>query len=163
MEVKKMTKDIERQVIELIAADRIYMAISSMDGKLYRQRPKLAKDLGLKSGESFEGERVYARVETGDTLKARGIRDGVEEFKTHYPRHGKILEGYIQEKRAQSETNVYFGVQSGCKLTQEDYLGVMKNLGLTNTESMNLYPALKNTSQKLAENRGKPERSVLIG
>lgn len=33
----------ERQLIELIATDRIEMPISSMSGKLKRQKPKLAQ------------------------------------------------------------------------------------------------------------------------
>jgi len=158
-----MTKDIERQVIELIATDRIDIPISSMSGKLKRSKPKLAKALGLSTGDYFEGERVYARVVSEDTMKARGMREGIDKFSQEFPRYGKILNGYIEEQRANSETHVYFGVNLGVKLTQSDYLGVMENLGFTETVARNLYPALIDISRKLNKARNGEERSVLIG
>ena len=38
-----MTEQLERQFIEIVAMDRIDRPISSMSGKLKRQKPKLAK------------------------------------------------------------------------------------------------------------------------
>jgi len=55
-----MTNELERQVIELVATDRLYVPSSSFDGKLERSRPKLAHALGL-NNRGFQGERTYVR------------------------------------------------------------------------------------------------------
>ena len=57
-----MEENIERQLIEIIATDRIDKPISSMSGRLKRAKPKLARSVELDSGDSFEGDRTYARV-----------------------------------------------------------------------------------------------------
>jgi len=157
-----MEKDIENQLIEIIATDRIDKPISSMSGKLKRAKPKLAQILELKSGESFEGERAYARVESEDKMKARGMRKGVNEFKKQHPRYGAILEGLIAEQRVSSETHLYFGLYEGCRITADDYLGVMNTLGFTETTARKLYPELMNISRSLTKKREETERSILI-
>ena len=88
-----MKNDLERQIIELITADRLDVPISSMSGKLKRMKPKLAKDIEL--DEFFEGDRTYARIEEDDRLKARGMKEGIEVFEAEYPKHGKILRDYM--------------------------------------------------------------------
>jgi len=157
-----MTENIERQIIEIIATDRIDKPISSMSGKLKRAKPKLAKAVGLQPGDSFEGQRVYARVGTDDVMKARGMRSAINEFAENYPRHGKILDGLIEEQRELSETHLYFGMNDGCRLTADDYLGVMTNLGFTEATAGKLYPELMGTSYKMARKR-QEERSILVG
>lgn len=157
-----MTEQLERQVIELIAADRIFITASSIDNKLKKVRPNLARAIDI-LGKSYIGERVYARVETEDsTEKARTMRDAVDEFATKYPRHGKILNGLIEETREAKESNLYFGINAGCRLTAEDYLGVMSNLGFTESQSRALYAPLIETSRAIAKKRNE-ERSILIG
>ncbi len=153
----------ERQLIQLIATDRIEMPISSMSGKLKRQKPKLASALNLDQWKgNYEGERVYGRVEIEDKLKARKITEAVDEFITKYPKPGEILSQIIEEKRSESETHLYFGVNQGCRLTSDDYMGVMKNLGFTEATARGLYSELIDVSRKLSKARDK-ERSVLIG
>ena len=157
-----MTEQLERQVIELIATDRIHIPLSSMDGRLKRQKPKLARGIELPR-KRFQGERVYARVEIDDvTQKARTIREAVNQFAEKYPRYGKILDGLIEETRQAKETNLYFGVNQGCRLTADDYIGVMTSLGFTETTAQRLYPDLMNISRNLARKRDE-ERSILIG
>ena len=157
-----MTENIEKQVIEIIATDRIDMPISSMSGKLKRTKPKLAKALDLKAGESYDGKRVYARVEKSDELKSRGMSEGIALFEKKYPRYGAILREMIDEQRASSETHLYFGINEGCRLTSEDYLGVMTNLGFSESIAGRLYPELVEISTNLARKRDE-ERSILIG
>ena len=155
---------LERQIIQLIATDRIHVPISSMSGKLKRIEPKLAKAVDLSDYDgSFIGKRVYARVETDDTtMKARTMADAIKQFEGEYPRHGKILVGMIEEERAAKETYLYFGVNSGCKLTADDYMGVMTNLGLSESTVRGLYPELMEISRRMAKKRDE-ERSVMIG
>jgi len=157
-----MTEKLERQIIQLIATDRIYIPISSMDSKLKRQRTKVAKNVRIPE-EKFEGDRVYARVETDDvTLKARTMSEAVEKFSEAYPRHGKILAGLIEETRASKETNLYFGVNEGCRLTADDYMDVMTNLGFTEATAASLYPELMDISRNMSRKRDE-ERSILVG
>ncbi len=158
------SKNLERQIIELIAVDRIDIPISSMGGKLKRQKPKLAKEVDLSEHKNkFRGERVYARIEIDDiTQKARTISEAVNEFAEKYSRHGKILKGLIEEKRQAKESNLYFGINPGCRLTADDYLGVMENLGFGGQYAENLYQDLMKVSRNLSKKR-EEERSILIG
>ncbi len=152
---------LERQVIELVATDRAYIPISSMDGKLKRTRVQLAQAISVPNGE-YTGERVFARVDDDDCMKARGIKEGIEEFEARHPQYGAELRGLIEEKRMERETHLYFGVNSGCRLTADDYLGVMANLGFTEAQARNLYSPLIETSRAIAKKRDE-ERSVMLG
>jgi hypothetical protein len=158
-----MTNENERRVLELIATDRIGMPIKSMAGKLDRTKPKLAKAIDLGGcGMKYTGTRVYAEVRNDDTMKARGMADGIAAFSEAYPRYGTILKGLVEEQRAVREVNMYFGVNDGCKLTSDDYLGVLTNMGFTEATAQRLYPELMDISRNLARKR-QEERSVLIG
>lgn len=154
---------LERQVIELVATDRMHMPVSSLDGKLKRMKPKLAKAIILPNGKaSYNGERVYARVGDENLQKARGIKEGVANFCEQYPQYGKILHGMIEQEREVRETHLYFGMQEGKRLTAEDYLGVMANLGFSEGTARGLYGELIEVSRSLAKKRDE-ERSVMIG
>ncbi len=156
-------ENLEKQIIEIIAVDRIDRPISSMSGKLKRKKPKLAKNMELEQGQQFEGDRVYARVEENNVMKARGMRKAIDVFSEQYPRHGKILNRLIEEKRQQREVNLYFGTYEGKKLTSNDYLGVMTSLGFTEITAKKLYPELMNISRNMKRKRNETERSILIG
>ena len=58
---------------------------------------------------------------------------------------------------------MYFGMNDGCRLTAEDYVGVLTNLGFTETTAKKLYPELIEVSRKMARARNETERSVLVG
>ena len=125
-------------------------------------KPKLASEITL-PGNNYSGERVYARVENNSTTEnARTMREAINYFAEQFPRHGKILNGLIEETRAAKETTLYFGVNPGCRLTADDYLGVMANLGFTEAQARNLYEPLLDTSRAIARKRGE-ERSILVG
>tara|TARA_Y100000034_G_C6684255_1_gene300940 strand:+ start:63 stop:542 length:480 start_codon:yes stop_codon:yes gene_type:complete len=159
-----MTNELERQIIGMVARDRINRPISSMSGKLKRRIPKLAKAVEISPGEEYDGERVSARVEKEDSVyAARKMSEAVDIFAADYPRHGKILKGLIEETRAGSETHFYFGLNDGCRLTADDYLGVMTDMGFTEATARRLYPELMNVSRKMARKKNDTERSVLIG
>ena len=158
-----MAEDIERRIIEIIATDRIDKPISSMSGKLKRAKPKLAGSVALEIGKKFEGERTFARVEDNSVMKARGMKEGIERFEAQYSRYGKILRGYIEEEREIREIHLYFEMRKGCRLTSQDYMGVMRDLGFSESTSERLYPELMDISYKLAKKREEGERSILIG
>lgn len=153
----------ERTLLELIATDRIYVPVSSMSGKLDRSRPKLAKAAASSFNKRYQGERAYARVEEADIMKARGMKQGIEEFKAQYPKYGQILQDLIDEERSAREIHMYFGTREGCLITADDYRNVMTNLGFTPNEAEQLYPRLMEISRKLSRKRGETERRILIG
>jgi hypothetical protein len=160
-----MSEKLERQLIELIATDRIDVPISSMSGKLKRAKKKLAPavDLSAYKDKNFEGERVYARVETEDKEKARTMSAAIDVFCKQYKRPGKVLKGIIAEKRIKSETHLYFGMNEGRRLTADDYRGVMANLGFTPASAEGLYGKLMEASRKISRSRVDGERSILVG
>jgi hypothetical protein len=154
---------LERQIIQLIATDRIDIPISSMSGKLKRRKPKLAEAVSIPKGTRFNGERVYARVEVEDRMKARTMSDAVAKYCEEHPAEGKVLTQYIEDERAVKEIYLHFGVQEGKRLTAEDYLGVMENLGFSPATARSLYPELMDISRKIQTKREYAERSILIG
>ncbi|MBM3232009.1 hypothetical protein FJZ21_01365 [Candidatus Pacearchaeota archaeon] len=154
---------LEKQIIELVAMDRIEIPISSLSGKLKRQKPKLAKDVDLSDWKgNYSGERCYARVESEDLQVARGMKEGIAEFSKRHPKYGAELQSLIEEKRDERETHLYFGMNPGSRLSEADYIGVMKSLGYTEAAAQNLYPVLMETSRAISRKR-EEERRILIG
>jgi len=160
-----MSEKLERRLIELIATDRIDVPISSMSGKLKRAKKKLAPavDLSAYKGKNFQGERVYARVEEEDKMKARTMSVAVDVFCERYKRPGNVLKGIIAEKRLASETHLYFGMHDGRRLTADDYRGVMSNLGFSPVAAEGLYGKLMDASRKISRKRVDGERNIMIG
>ena len=152
---------LERQIIQLVAADRFHIVSSSLDGKLKRRKEKMAEAIGIGKTQ-YAGERVYARVEVEDKLKSKRMADAVAEYCEKYPAPGKILTQMIEDERSISETHLYFGVNAGCRLTADDYLTVMSDLGFTEKQAAGLYEPLINSSRAIAKKRDE-ERSILIG
>ena len=134
-----------------------------MSGKLKRRKPKLAEAVSIPKGTRFNGERVYARVEVEDRMKARTMSDAVAKYCEEHPAEGKVLTQYIEDERAVKEIYLHFGVQEGKRLTAEDYLGVMENLGFSPATARSLYPELMDISRKIQTKREYAERSILIG
>ena len=157
-----MVSNTERQVIELVAADRIDRPISSMSGKFKRRKPKLAQALGMSDGDKFAGDRAYARVETTELQKARGMREGIALFKQKYERHGRLLQEIIDETRRVRETHMYFGMQPDKRIPQTDYMAVMTGLGFSETRAEAMYQELMNVSRNLAKKRKEGERRILV-
>ena len=155
-----INETLERQVIELVAIDRIGIPVKSMAGKIDRMKPKFASSLNLPKGR-YTGERVYARVEFEDKLKARTITQAVADYCEKYPNEGKILTQMIEDERSVKETHLYFGVNPGRRLTAEDYLGVMTTLGFTESQAKVLYEPLIETSRAIAKKRDE-ERSIML-
>ena len=153
----------ERQLIDLVAADRMFIPVSSMDGKLKRRRESMAKAIVMPESGTYRGERVYAKISTEDEMKARTMKEAIAEFGKQYPTHGKVLQGLIAEKRLQKETHLYFGVRDGCRLTGDDYLAVMKDLGFGPESAKSLYHELIEVSRNLSKKRTDSERSILVG
>jgi len=155
-------QETERQILNLLATERIYRPISSISGKLERRRPKLAQAVDLNGRKSFNGERVYAKINEVPGTKARGMKEGIEKFCEEFPEHGETLREYIAEERAIRETNMHFGMYEGRRLTADDYMSVMTSMGFSEATAETLYPELMEVSRKMAKKKGDFERSILI-
>ncbi|MFH1211023.1 MAG: hypothetical protein V1645_03840 [archaeon] len=152
----------EKKVLELIAQDRIDIPLSSMEQKLRKVKMSNAGELADVVGTGFYGERSFAYVSFEDKNRARGMKEAIAEFEQEFPKYGAILRGLIAEKRVKREEHLYFGLNSGCKLTGDDYMGVMKSVGLSDTTSRSLYPDLMDVSRKLSKARNE-DRSLIVG
>ncbi|MBD3283286.1 hypothetical protein GF396_03240 [Candidatus Pacearchaeota archaeon] len=156
-----MENTIERRLIRLIATDRIHKPISSMSGKLKRRQPSIAKTVSF-SGGFYDGDRTWARIDSSDKNKARGMKEGIARFSENFPKYGEILQGYIQEERTVREKYLVFGMQEGSRVTADDYVSVMTDLGLSEGMARNLYPELMDLSRNLSRKRNESERSILL-
>ncbi|MEK6825941.1 MAG: hypothetical protein AABY00_04095 [Nanoarchaeota archaeon] len=156
----------ECEFIELIARDRLEIPLSSMYQKMKKAKKELAQGLAGRvkelDGAELEGERVYAHIDREDKEKARGMKEAVAEFAQEHPRYGAILLKKVAEKRKFAEEHLYFGVNTGCRLTTDDYITVMRSLGLSEGVARNLYPDLIHVSRKLAKAR-EEERRIIVG
>jgi hypothetical protein len=133
-----------------------------MEGKLKRMKPKLAAAIDLDPHEGeYQGDRVYARVEAEDRLKARGMKEGVDRFCQEHPKYGEILTQMIEEERSEREVHLYFGTNAGTHLTADDYMSVMQNLGFNEATARSLYQELMDVSRKISKKRDE-ERSILL-
>lgn len=161
MEENKMSEQLERQIIALVAMDRIGIPIKSMAGKIDRQKPKLAQAISL-PGNRFYGERVYAKFQDEEGMKARGMKEAIDIFCEKHQQYGAELRGLIAEQRTTREPTLYFGVNEGCRLTSEDYMQVMTGLGFSEARAESMYQELMSTSRSMSRKR-QEERSILVG
>lgn len=153
----------ETQILQLIASDRLDIPLSSMHQKLQKSNKKSAKNIAeILDSARFIGQRSYAFVQSEDKEKARGYKEAVAEFSQEFPKYGAILMGKVTEKRVKAERHLYFGMSAGSRLTQDDYVGVMQSLGLSEASARSLYPDLMDISRKLSRSRDE-ERSILVG
>jgi len=156
-----MTSNIEQRVINLIAVDRLDISLSSMHQKLARKRKGLAGNVADDIVGSYSSDRVFAEVITEENKKARGYVEGAQEFARQYPKYGKILMGFVEQKRVEKDKYLEFGMNDGKKLSSTDYAKVMTDLGLTQKQAINMYPAIAEASRKLQKARYET-RSVLL-
>ncbi len=157
-----MTEQLERQIIQLIATDRLDVPISSMSGKLKRAKPKIAKTIDL-CGERFEGERTFAYVRDEEGTKARGMSEAINIFCEKHLQYGQELRGLIAEQRTTREPHLYFGMQEGRRLTSGDYIDVMASLGFSEAKAEAMYQELMDASRKIVKKRQETTRSILVG
>lgn len=152
---------LERQIIKLVAIDRIGIPVKSMAGKIDRQKPKIAGAIEL-PGNNYFGERVYARVTDEEGSKARGMSGAIDVFCDRHPQYGKELKGLIAEQRIIREPTMYFGMLPNCRLTTQDYMDVMTGLGFSEAKAESMYTELMDASRKISKPRDE-ERSILVG
>ena len=152
--------ELETTVRRMVALDILSKPLSSLGQKAGRRRDKLAEEAAgsLQSGL----ERVFAYTETTETEKARTLREGITVFKKEYPKYGKVLEGMIQEKRIQKDTQLVYGINEGCSLGVGEYRSVMRDLGLSAMEADGMYTHLLEVSHRLGSASEYAKRTILL-
>lgn len=155
--------EIEKCVRNLIAVDVLYKPFSSLGDKGKRRAEKSAKEISqlLKEGEE-KGERIFAKTERRDEERARSLREGIDAFKKQYPKYGEILEELIAEKRTKHNRYLVYGLNEGFKLSEEDYMRVMMDLGFERREAASVYPHIISISERLGKASEQAERTILI-
>lgn len=159
-----MEDKMENDVLALITMDRLNLPIKSLENKLAKRRLAQAKDIAEDIGDTrFVGERTYAFVEEEDKSLARGTKEAIAEFTEEHPEYGAILKGKIAEKRVQREKHLYFGVNPGARLSGEAYLGVMRDLGISEHRAHLLYPVLNEIGRDLQGKKKEAGNRIIVG
>lgn len=154
--------NLEVAIRDMVAYDILSKPLSNLGDKAYRRRDKLAAEAAEFVRVGYDSERIVAYTEFKDEEKARTLREGITAFKEAYPKYGKVLEGMIEEKRANNNEYLVFGIKTGFKLGAEDYRRVMKNLGMTSREADAMYPHLLDISDRLGKSRENAVRNILL-
>ena len=154
----------EKLVRKLVAMNDLRIPLSS----LYQKDKKIEKEyaLGISNyigQNSALGNSVTAYVEKTTKQKARGMEEGIEAFTKQYPRYGKILKGLIEEERTKKENYLLYGLNDGYKLNDNEYVGVMRDIGLTDAEAEAMFPKLMDISSRLKKKQKEGLREILIG
>jgi hypothetical protein len=154
----------EKLVRKLVAINDLRIPFSS----LYQKNKKIEKEyaLGISDyvGQKADlGNSVSAYIKKESKQKARGMEDGINEFTKQYPHYGKILQGIIEEKREKKEVYLNYGLNEGYKLNDNEYVSVMRDLGIAETEAPVIFPMLMSISDRLKKKQKPGLRDILVG
>ncbi len=154
----------EKLVRKLVAINNLRIPFSSLYQKDKKIEKEYAHGISNYIGQNADfGNSVTSYISKEDKQKARGMEDGIEEFSKKYPRHGKILKGLVEEKRAEKEVYLKYNLNNGYKLNDNEYVSVMRDIGLTDTEASVMFPMLMQISERLKKKKEKGLREILIG
>jgi len=161
--MEKRTEE-EKVVRKLVAINNLRVPLSS----LYQKAKNIEKEfaLGIQGyvlGKADFGNSVQALIEEEEKQKARGMRDGIAEFEKQYPRYGAILNGLIEEKRVEREIYLKYGLNENYTLADSEYVSVMRDIGLTDSEASHIFPELMSASYRLQKKKKEGLISILIG
>ena len=158
----------EAQVRKLIAFDNIDIPLCALHKRVDRRHKKLAESLEepVDAGEDFGCTEV--NVDFRNKQRARAIKEAVSEFCKKYPAPGRQLKKMIAVNRTMRETYLQYGLPEGRRISSQDYIAAMTDVGLTQTQAEAFYPRVLEVSRTLQRARGKETttsglREVLIG
>ena len=163
-----MANGYESDVRKLVAYDNLDIPLCALHNRVDRKHGKLARALEapIDAGENFGCANVAVVYE--DKKKARAMRDGVNQFCDKYPSEGRELQKMISSKRTIRETHLHYGIPEGRRISSQDYVQAMVDVGLTQTQAEAFYPKVLDVLRTLQRLRGKKTtsaglRDVLIG
>ncbi len=73
---------------------------------------------------------VFCDMSWKESMVARGLRLGIEEFKKKHPEYANELEKCVKAQRKARRNYVEFGVREDCEIPEEMYLSVLKDIGV---------------------------------
>lgn len=147
----------------MIAYDVVGRPFDSLGSKSKRRWEKMSKTIVELLGQGEEiGDRVIVGVEERDEDKARTTNEGIEEFKKKYPEYAKKLEDEIDKARRVKNKYLNYGLNNNRFISQEVYIGVMKDLGFKESEAHAWYPHIKDISERLKKPKETDARTILI-
>ncbi len=155
--------ELEKRVRRLISSDISYRVLKSLGEKGVRRLTKVATEIVDLLDKEEVNERFFAYLEESEEEKSRTLREGIYLFKIENPRYGDILEGMIAQKRVQRNKNLVYGLNPGYKLSEEDYIHVIMDLGFERREASAIYPHLLRISESLKKANEQEKRTILIG
>jgi len=112
-----------------------YMLASPLDAcakRIKRIQDKALDEVydRLKDGQRTTGP-VHAELDWEDSMKARGIRAAVEEFKKRHPRYANELEAMIQRQRNVRRNYVTFDIdEPPVELPDVFYKTILEEIGI---------------------------------
>ena len=155
--------ELEKRVRKSIAGDITSKVLKSLGDKGDRRLKKGAKEIVNLLNEGEEPNyRFCVEIKKTKEEKARTLREGINAFKKKYSRYGNILEGLIAEKRIKRNKNLVYRLNKGYKLSEEDYVQVMMDLGFEKREASAMYPHILAFSERLGKADEQLERTILI-
>ena len=156
-----MTRNYELDVRKLIAFDNLDIPLSALHNRIDRRHKTLAQSLEspIDSCEDF-GEAIV-EVEYQDKKKARALTEAVKEFCEIYPVQGRKLKKIITVKRTMRETYLHYGFPKGRRISQQDYIHAMIDVGLTKAQAENFYPKVLEISRRLLRKSSTFSGSIL--
>jgi len=158
---------VERTELEIltrnmVAYDVLKAPLSSLHQKAGRKQKAAAKTAAQYIEAGDVADRVYVSIQETEQEKARTLRQGINTFKEAHPRYGAKLEGMISETRTQKNNIIQYGIEDGFKLGTQDYVRVMKDLGLSETAAHAMYGHLLEVSEKLGKASETGMREILL-
>ena len=134
-------EQIEKNIEDLIVYDRVKSLYSSFSQKAERRVKDMANGIYnrlVKDERIPKDANVFASISNVTESNARGMKEGISEFKKKYPDYGKILEGLIEEKRDEKEIYLNFGINSKT-LPDAAYLRIFRDLGISPENAHKIY------------------------
>jgi len=154
--------ELESRVRRLVAADITYRVFKSLGDKGIRRLNKSAEEIVQLLESEEPGYRFLSKIEESEEKKARTLRQGIDIFREKHTRSGVILERIIAETRAKKNRHLVYGLNEGYKLSEEDYVQIMIDLGFDRREASGLYPHITAISERLDKANETAERKILL-
>ncbi|MFH1585717.1 MAG: hypothetical protein ABIB79_03035 [archaeon] len=158
----------ETYIQKLVAFDNMDIPLSALHNRIDRKHKKLAETTGILCDEGSDFGFALVNVTYDNKQKARAIKDAVDQFCGEYPIQGRELRKMIAMKRTERETYLEYGLPEGRRISSQDYVAAMIDVGLSEVQARNFYPEVLEISRNLQRLRGKKTtttglRKVLIG
>ena len=149
---------------ELVAYHTLKSGADIVTKRLQRQLGPIAEDVysRLSKRQRVQEDALVVadyRFEDKD-LKARTLKEGIDEFSKRYPEYGEVLNGIISETRKTKRRYLIFGQKD--ELPQEIYTTALENAGIPEDIHTGLVGNIKAISEQFSKKRKDGRVEMLI-